>query len=157
MLAPVQSALSQSICDKEQEVYFSCYTKHEKIIAICYTPNSPRSFYFQYRFGRPGKIELIYPREDRKNIDDIGIYGRTAGPVNEVHMGFRIGKYHYRLHNRIEEVEGRNQNSNIAIKGHHYQTTRAGVTVWREGRGGKDLLCLIDQRFVQMPSHRPKN
>jgi len=137
-LALVRPALSQSICDKGQVIDFSCNTKHGKIIAICRAPSPDTNFYFQYRYGRPGKLELVYPREDLKE-GGIPIHQSVYGPKIDYEMWFNIGKYHYRFYNSIKEIDGRNQTSNIGGEG-RYETTNAGVIVWRDGWEKKRLF-----------------
>jgi hypothetical protein len=56
---------SATLCAKDERVIFSCAVKSPaKIVSICASKDltSDRG-YLQYRFGRPGRIELEYPKD----------------------------------------------------------------------------------------------
>jgi len=56
--APIAAAAPPaSLCTSEETVYFECTMASGELLAICGT--LPESL--QYRFGRPGAIELAYP------------------------------------------------------------------------------------------------
>ncbi|PFH08903.1 hypothetical protein BCF11_1280 [Collimonas sp. PA-H2] len=71
---------ANSLCKKNEEVYFSCATNGGKIISLCGevfdsdkdkfgNPIELDSPWLQYRFGSPGKIELSYPRQKKNSLE----------------------------------------------------------------------------------------
>jgi hypothetical protein len=57
-----------SLCNADEKVIFSCTVKSSKIVSLCSSPDVTKDRgYIQYRFGRPGKIELEFPKEREKS------------------------------------------------------------------------------------------
>ena len=52
-----QAHAASGLCQTDETVFFSCQTRSKKWISLCGT--LPASL--QYRFGKPGKVELQYP------------------------------------------------------------------------------------------------
>lgn len=49
------------LCQPDEQVIFGCEIKH-KLLSVCTSADvSKTSGYVQYRFGKPGKVELNYP------------------------------------------------------------------------------------------------
>ncbi|ASQ46053.1 lysozyme inhibitor LprI family protein [Legionella clemsonensis] len=58
-------AESNSLCQRNEQILFSCPTKNEKIISLCASENlSATTGYLQYRFGKKNNIELYYPERE---------------------------------------------------------------------------------------------
>src|SRR5690349_4637553 len=57
------SLVATSLCAKDEKVIFSCSLKRSmKTVSLCSSSKLTReSGYLQYRFGRPGKVELEFP------------------------------------------------------------------------------------------------
>lgn len=77
VVSAVCAAREQTVshCQKEEITYFSCMIQGSKIISLCGSPLSestteqPKSeVWLQYRFGKPGHLELIYPKEPRESV-----------------------------------------------------------------------------------------
>lgn len=49
-----------SLCAPTETAYFACSTAGAKVISVCGDASSGK---LQYRFGRPGRIELQYPEQ----------------------------------------------------------------------------------------------
>jgi hypothetical protein len=71
LLAVAPAASAQSHCKKGEVVYFSCTTKSAgKVVSLCGGPlngmgpeRENEDGWLQYRFGRPGKPEFVYPNQ----------------------------------------------------------------------------------------------
>jgi hypothetical protein len=54
-------AAAETLCKGDERVVFSC-SAAARIASICASPDLSRTQgYMQYRFGRPGNLELVYP------------------------------------------------------------------------------------------------
>ncbi len=66
---------AQTLCRKGEFEYFSCpISKSNKVLSVCGDMGSPRErgtsedSWIQYRFGKPGAVELQFPREKRGSL-----------------------------------------------------------------------------------------
>lgn len=79
---PLDSIKAGSLCAKGERTVWSCETLRErKLASICSSQALDKSRgYLQYRFGRPGKIELEFPKE-RTNTQAVFRYARYTRPL----------------------------------------------------------------------------
>lgn len=56
--APVGTDQSFSLCERDEEIYFSCLTSNEKKISLCADRPENEGSNLTYRFGRGGNVEL---------------------------------------------------------------------------------------------------
>src|SRR5258705_13278099 len=63
-LAPI------SLCVKGEKVVFSCRVKRSnKIVSLCSSAKLTKNAgYLQYRFGVPGKTELVFPKDRSQSL-----------------------------------------------------------------------------------------
>jgi hypothetical protein len=109
----------ETMCYSHEEIYFSCPVG-EKIISVCASGNvSPENGYVQYRFGRPGKPELQFPKESDPPLDRFFITDFYGGNLNSVHLKFKLGNFTYVV----------------------YQSATSGVYVVKNGRTVRNLSC----------------
>lgn len=65
LAASVSAHAAASHCTQAEETVFSCSLDRNKIVSICASkPLTTQSGYVQYRFGRAGKPELMFPKTD---------------------------------------------------------------------------------------------
>ncbi len=84
-----------TLCNPHEEIYFSCHFG-KKIASVCASGNiSPRNGYVQYRFGRVGRIELVYPKLPYSPMNFFWISDIDKGSVKVKHLKFRPGRYDY--------------------------------------------------------------
>jgi hypothetical protein len=58
-----------TLCTKEETDYLSCPTGGgKKILSVCGNVGGDGGGWLQYRFGKPGKIELAFPQEKRDSL-----------------------------------------------------------------------------------------
>jgi hypothetical protein len=127
---PARSFASETLCQADETVYFSCQTKPSgRIVSLCGNNLKPQDqFWLQYRFGRPEKLELAYPT-NRTLFVDTGFevdYLRRANRF-DTEVSFTNGPWSYTVFYNTpgESVE-----------------SRSGVFVARDRSGpGTSLLC----------------
>jgi len=96
-----------SLCAKDEKTIWSCETTGRKIVSICGSRelNKERG-YLQYRFGRPGRVELEYPRQ-RQNTQTAFSYFRYTRPlVTYLGLRFQTGGYDYEVYDNSNEEAG---------------------------------------------------
>ena len=57
-----------SLCQKGEDNYFSCKAHNGKIISLCGQVSTDDYPWLQYRYGRPGAIELAYPQSRKDSV-----------------------------------------------------------------------------------------
>jgi hypothetical protein len=84
---------AESLCTPKEVLYYSCrIAGTQKLVSLCGSAlNEPNGFWLQYRFGRPGQLELVYPESRGKPkplfIDsgfDVAHLRRSGGWDSEV-------------------------------------------------------------------------
>ena len=96
-----------SLCLKEEQIVFSCKIKtSRKMLSLCNAQNSPDQHHvLRYRFGRPGKVELVYPKPG-ESVQDAFRYRRYTRPlVTYLTVTFETGGYRYKIHQNFNEEE----------------------------------------------------
>jgi hypothetical protein len=100
--APVQTRAARALqpntlCAQEERVIFACVLKQPaKIVSVCASKDLTRETgYLQYRFGRPAKIELEFPKDRTGTQEKFKYthYFRALVDLNEI--GFSIDGVEY--------------------------------------------------------------
>ena len=89
-VTPGQALQPNSLCARDERIIFSCPVKKPaKIVSLCASKNlSADQGYLQYRSGRPGKIELEFPK-DRTNTQqqfEYSHYFRARVDLTEINF-----------------------------------------------------------------------
>lgn len=95
--AKASSSLTVSLCEKAEKVVFSCALRRSgKIVSLCSSPKlSKTEGYLQYRFGRPGQIELEFPK-DRAESHKVFKYSHYfRAQVDYTTISFTVDGYTY--------------------------------------------------------------
>jgi hypothetical protein len=95
-------AATPSLCEAGESTYFSCKLKSSKVVSICGSGQvSPRdkdghrAAWLQYRMGRPGALELVFPKQRAGSVAKFtGESTRGAG-VRIDALEFAIGGIRY--------------------------------------------------------------
>ncbi|MGF7187547.1 hypothetical protein JOE11_000574 [Robbsia andropogonis] len=88
---------TQTLCEDEEEIYFSCIIK-DKIMSICAAENiAPDKGYVQYRYGRPENVEMRFPKTLVAPLGKFSISDIVLGNISFVHLKFKSGAYDYVL------------------------------------------------------------
>jgi hypothetical protein len=62
-------AHSATLCLPGEKVYFQCGTARGKLISVCGSEKlAGKDSHLQYRFGKPGKPELVYPDQKEGSV-----------------------------------------------------------------------------------------
>ncbi|HMF56858.1 MAG TPA: hypothetical protein VK619_10995 [Pyrinomonadaceae bacterium] len=99
-LAAETARSANSLCNSNEMVVFNCQIAGRgKLVSLCSSrPLSKQQGYLQHRFGRPGAIELEYPRE-RQNTQTAFKYSRYTRPrVTLLTVSFETNSYTYEIH-----------------------------------------------------------
>ncbi len=89
-----------TLCNEKERVIFSAAVQgSEKLVSICGSRQlDSRRGYLQYRFGRPGQIEMEFPRT-RENTQPQFSYTRYTRPrVTYLTLKFETNGYRYSIH-----------------------------------------------------------
>ena len=94
--APLQSGQDGTLCSAEEDIYFSCPLTGGKTVSVCAQGNDkPTAGYVQYRYGVPGKIEMLYPQKSVPPKGKFFVVDASEGSVNLNNIKFKKGPYTY--------------------------------------------------------------
>lgn len=91
---------ADSLCSAGERVVFSAFVEgSNKLVSICSSSRlDDRQGYLQYRFGRPGKVELQFP-SSKQNTQKAFTYIRYTRPlVTYLTVKFSTADYQYSIH-----------------------------------------------------------
>jgi hypothetical protein len=88
----------QTLCSPGETVYFSCKVEGAgELVSLCGNSfENPERFWLQYRFGRPEKLALVYPKDRShflRSSFDVSYFRRPKGFDTEV--SFTNGGWSY--------------------------------------------------------------
>jgi len=111
--AETSGLIKDSLCSNGERVMFSAMVRgSNKLVSLCSSKQLTDSQgYLQYRFGRPGKVELEFPK-NREATQSGFRYSRYTRPlVTYVVLRFETGGYLYSIHqnNNAEEKPALNE------------------------------------------------
>jgi hypothetical protein len=125
MTSCAQVLAQASLCSPAEVTYFSC-SVDAKLVSLCGSKDlTSTPGVLQYRFGKQGAVELMYPTSAAKAKGAFKSYRYSFAKGGVAVLGFRIGKYSYSLF-ETRSVHGYNG---------------AGVTVTRDGSPAKVIEC----------------
>lgn len=85
-----------TLCESQEDIYFSCPIPGGKIVSVCALKNhDPSSGYVQYRYGTPGKLELVYPKSKLPPKGRFYVVNASEGSANLNTIKFYSGRYTY--------------------------------------------------------------
>lgn len=100
------AADSKTHCTANETVFFSCpLAQSQKVVSLCGgIAESSRVSWVQYRFGKIGQPEMVFPQNRNKSLDKFAGFQQTAKAIGlEIReVWFRVGIYSY----LIEHVSG---------------------------------------------------
>ena len=68
------AARAQSLCAKDETTYFSCPASNGRSINLC----GKSAQTLQYRFGKPGRVELAFPARPEEGADALMVRAAAA-------------------------------------------------------------------------------
>ncbi|MBA3765555.1 MAG: hypothetical protein H0W99_00945 [Acidobacteria bacterium] len=105
-----------SLCARDEKTIWSCETANRKIVSICGSKQLDKQRgYLQYRFGRPGHVELEYPQA-RQNTQTAFAYFRYTRPlVTYLGLRFKINGYDYEVYDNSNEEEQGGSEAGVTV------------------------------------------
>ncbi len=95
-----EPGVSESLCSKEEQIIWSCTTKKNKIASVCASKKlKTDQGYVQYRFGKPGRVELELPKAKEGSIGYFRYSRYTRPLVTMLQLTFENDGYTYQIHN----------------------------------------------------------
>lgn len=96
-----------SLCNAEEKSIFSCEVRGSgKLASLCSSNVVTRDKgYIQYRFGRPGKIELEFPTGTKETQQKFRYAHYSRFQVDRTEVTFGINKHSYTLFDSSEGNE----------------------------------------------------
>lgn len=142
---PAAAATAGGFCQAGETVVFGCSIASGKWVNVC-ADARPKPARLQYRFGAPGKPELLLPAGGAS--PDPTVYGRSESYSGggAAWLGFRNGDYRYVVY------------TGIGRWGPNGETReRAGVAVEKSGRTVAHFACTSAVRSVLGPDWYPQH
>lgn len=107
-------------CVAGEEVFFSCVIRDSnKAVSLCgETDESAAPVWLQYRFGVPGRAELVFPLDKAGSLQQFGGVRQTAKAIGLtiLEVWFRVGAYDYLIaHESGGDCDGECQESNNLV------------------------------------------
>jgi hypothetical protein len=123
-------------CTPNEQVIFSCPTGKQKIVSVCASQDlSSNSGYLEYRFGKPGALEIVLPAggKDPTDAAEAGTFSSMNGSAASF-IRFKKGDYAYVTYS-AEVSDG------VAADGTRNWMSQEGVVVEKSGKLLANLLC----------------
>lgn len=110
------AADSETHCTANEKIFFSCHlARSQKVVSLCGgSSESDRISWIQYRFGKIGKPEMVYPPNKNGSLEKFAGLHQTAKAIGlEIReVWFRVGIYSY----LIEHVAGGDREPNSPLE-----------------------------------------
>jgi hypothetical protein len=125
-----------SLCLTEEEIKFSCKTNNGKLISLCASRDlSATAGGIQYRFGRPGQVELGFPQDARTGRTVLSWDLQSHVDSQSYHVRFENGGYSYDLYDQDTLGSAQNHGSGVLVE-------KPGTPVISIGCVGETVLKL---------------
>ena len=91
------AANAATLCAPDETVLFNCSATEKRIISVCASQDlAPDHGFLQYRFGRPGKVELTVPADNTTPPSQSAIGGSLIfSGGGGAYLRFTVGAYQY--------------------------------------------------------------
>jgi hypothetical protein len=149
--ATASAVQTPSHCSPSEAIIFSCRIKGStKVLSLCGSKElSKDTGYLQYRFGRPGAVELTFPEEKRNSQAQFLFDHYFRFQVDRTEVIFKNGAYTYSIYDSYEGDE-------------KPASRHRGVTIENESGAGpenQDLECTgpVISRLVKLEEVIPCN
>ena len=122
---------STSLCRVEEQAFFSCaVTGSAKFISLCGSKSlDARRGYLQYRFGKPGAVELQFPRA-RANTQRVFRYAHyLRARVDRTEVTFDNEGYRYVIFDYYEgDIKPTVRDSGVRVRRHGANAKETEIT-----------------------------
>ena len=136
---PNSVKLLASLCQPTEQAIFQCVLK-TKQVAVC-AADRPNQNVVQYRFGRPGKIELAYPVDPKNGPGSLkwATTGFSGGGGMQIH--FENAGTRYVLYSNMVRT-------GFGSDGLNYPMDQLGLFATRNGQLTYDQHCKSDSSLA---------
>ena len=145
-----------SLCRAEEQLFFTCQvTGSSKLISLCGSKSlDARRGYLQYRFGKPGAVELQFPR-DRANTQRVFRYAHYfRAQVDRTEVTFDNEGYRYVVFDYYEgDMKPAVRESGVRVRRHGAAAKETELTC--DGKPTSKLSSL--ESIVPRDSDNPLN
>jgi hypothetical protein len=100
LLFPAPALAAPTLCAANEQVIFSCPTGAHTV-SICASKNPSKDATIQYRFGKPGSLELVYPDDGAKAADAFTAGTMTFSGGGGAWLRFSKGPFRYTIFTAI--------------------------------------------------------
>ncbi len=118
--APASGApatVNGTLCTANEDARFSCAAKNGKVISICASPDlSATVGSIQYRFGRPGAVELAYPADPATGRTALTWNTQNHASSQSFNVVFQNGGFSYTVYDQDTMGSGSQNGSGILIE-----------------------------------------
>lgn len=92
-----ETLAAKSHCGKTERVIFSCpLRRSSKVLSLCSSAKLTKTEgYIQYRFGKPGRVELEYPKQRARSQDAFSYNHYFRAQVDLTEISFSVDGYSY--------------------------------------------------------------
>jgi hypothetical protein len=99
--------MALSLCQKGEKVVFSCAVRRAgKIVSLCSSSKlSKAEGYLQYRFGRPGQVELEFPKDRSTSREAFKYSHYFRAQVDSTEISFTVDGYTYSVFDEFNGEE----------------------------------------------------
>jgi hypothetical protein len=139
--AATSTIQTPSHCAASETVIFSCRIKGSpKVLSLCGSKNLTKDVgYLQYRFGRPGKVELQFPEEKQNSQAQFLFEHYFRAQVDRTAVKFKNGGYEYSIYDAYEGEEAPARNyRGVSIE---YIGSEGDSADANKGGENRDLEC----------------
>jgi len=96
--AQAQSSSGPDLCLIGETLYFNCVTAKQKSISLCGSPDlTAADAYLQYRFGKPGSAELLFPATKQNSLKKFQYAHYFRPQTDRFWLGFTNAGYRYSI------------------------------------------------------------
>jgi hypothetical protein len=96
--ALAHAADARGLCDKDERTLFTCPIGKNVASVCASTTLSTEEGYVQYRFGRTGQLQLVFPLEKAHPRSHFRLSHEAAAKWANTQVGFAIDGYTYVVH-----------------------------------------------------------
>lgn len=125
--APAKPA---TLCATTEKTAFGCAITDGRLLSVCTSPDFAEGVgWIEYRFGRPDRVELVYPSTREKTWQAFRYTRYTRPQFTELTLRFDNGGYGYVLQTASGDDDGTPISS-------------AGLQVTKDGKIVSELKCV---------------
>jgi hypothetical protein len=126
MLSPLILSLAlaqQPPCAAGERLVMTCSVK-KKALTVCAGPATGALEWLQYRFGPPGKPELVYPKEPDGSLERFRLLRRTLLHGTSTALSFAQGGVAYEVYTQ----DGKDAGGGVNVRGKDGKVVAIGCT-----------------------------